>query len=508
MAETAIPDFPWETIIKNIYEGRCVPFLGAGVNVKGLDNCDGLPLGGDVALRLLEVLLRRRNILPELRNPINHKNLRYYIEKTEAAKREFDSMTPADALQAVKDRFDEILKTILPREQELAHIITHEALEQYKELTRIGFQDLARVSLRYRMDTDLENFVDKLKEIIPDVERKPSKLLTTLSKLPFKLIVTTNYDRLMERAFELIEETDIQDPVQMAGKIKPNNDLIPSVIYKLLSENMKKLLNESDKDNYPGPQLWTDELNRIIQETSLYELKEISLHGDVVTDELIDQLIEEIDNRPKSNEGVRKNREVLEQAFSEEIKPHKRSYEVLVQPIHGFKGADENDARKALSESDSVILYKLHGSFSDAKPTKDSRPVVTEEDYIEFLTFVGANGEGIDNQIKEKIKDSTLLFLGYSLEDWNFRALFKGLVEKVTPEERPLSYAIQKEPSEFWKDFWREKSVRIFDVDLQVFANELEKQFQEYKKEADKRARQIEEEKEKRREERRRTRRV
>lgn len=487
MTKTTLPRVHWDTIVRTIYKGSCVPFLGAGVNVEGLDNKEGLPLGGEVALRLLEAMLESKRNFSDLKHAINHRSLREYRASTEAALTSLGDMLPNTELQSVRDRFNEILRSILQgseKEEKLAHIIFDETLEQYKELTRVGLQDLARVSLRYRMNNDLEGFINKLKEIIPDAERKPSRLLKTLADLPFKLIVTTNYDRLMERALELIRPSSIIEPDGLAVKIKTGATLVEECIHESLSEEVSQWLDKYDEKNPAfcfAPLFWSEELNRIIQDTRLYLLENNALTRDGVTE----QLLETIDALPLNNEAVQRNRLVLEKTFKSEIRPHHKVYQTLVQPINGFQGTAENNTRKVLSELDGVLLYKLHGTFSDAKPTQATRPVVTEEDYIEFLTFVGAKGEGIDNQIKEKIKDSTMLFLGYSLEDWNFRALFKGLVEKVTTEERSISFAIQKNPSEFWIRFWAAKNVNIFNVDLHDFAEELEERYQAYKKEVE-----------------------
>ena len=44
---------------------------------------------------------------------------------------------------------------------------------------------------------------DRLREILPDEERKPSRLLCTLADIKeLKVIITTNYDRLMEKALD------------------------------------------------------------------------------------------------------------------------------------------------------------------------------------------------------------------------------------------------------------------------------------------------------------------
>ena len=70
-------------------------------------------------------------------------------------------------------------------------------------------------------------------------------------------------------------------------------------------------------------------------------------------------------------------------------------------------------------------------------------------------------------QITSRLATSTLLFLGYSLEDWDFRAIYKVLVDSLPhPKLRPGSYSVQKGAPKFWVDFWREKGVEILDVDV------------------------------------------
>src|SRR5262249_31471720 len=137
-----------------------------------------------------------------------------------------------------------------------------------------------------------------------------------------------------------------------------------------------------------------------------------------------------------------------------------------------------------LANYDGVIIYKIHGTFLDEDPgakrqDKDplSRVVITEEDYIEFLTLVGQSAGGIPPLIKSKMTYSTLLFLGYSLEDWDFRTIFKGLIEPLEPHIQRKSFAIQKDPSDFWVDFWDRKGVVIYNIDLYEFAEELEQRY-------------------------------
>src|SRR2546430_12088994 len=142
MVETRIKPSHWKVIVDRIRANRCVPFLGAGANV-GKETDEGLLQGGEVALRLIGLLLGADITKPE----------------------------------------------------DLVEITCKPIFEPYRDLTRFAFQDLSKVSLRYRLEIDESHFLDNLKRILPDTDRKPSKLLRTLAQLPFELIVTTNYDR-------------------------------------------------------------------------------------------------------------------------------------------------------------------------------------------------------------------------------------------------------------------------------------------------------------------------
>ena len=314
-----ITQFEWKMILDRIEERRCVPFLGAAVNISS-NGYEGLPLGEQVAISLVRELL---------------------------------------GLKAGEEPTD------------LAQVTTHEKLVAAgldKDLARIALKNLPRVALHAEMAAhgDYDYFLKLLKGIIPDYKRKPSKLLKTIAALPLRLIVTTNYDRLLEVA-----------------------------------------LDESDnKDNY----------------------------------------------------------------------------RLVVQPINGF---DEGSSLPALMEwlptYEGVTVYKIHGTFSEqpgnGQTNDPGRIIVTEDDYIHFLTVIGKENEGVPNSIKEKLVDSTLLFLGYSLEDWDFRTLHKGLIEGLAPHVQRASFAIQKDPPEFLRDFWRKKGVTIYDIDVHQFADDLEQRW-------------------------------
>src|SRR5579864_411125 len=57
-------------------------------------------------------------------------------------------------------------------------------------------RNLPRVSLLFERTVRRQALLKNLRRILPDQERTPSPLLQTLARLPFDLLITTNYDRL------------------------------------------------------------------------------------------------------------------------------------------------------------------------------------------------------------------------------------------------------------------------------------------------------------------------
>ncbi|HEX8922170.1 MAG TPA: SIR2 family protein, partial [Pyrinomonadaceae bacterium] len=176
---STISDSDWDIILRRIHEKRCVPFLGAAVNVSS-DKYKGIPLGAEVATQLVKKLARLE---------------------------ERDLQELAKAMAGSKDRY---LPSVFSVEHDLAQVFIHQKLVERgldKDLARLALENLARVALHaevvYRGDYDY--FITVLRGIIADAGREPSKLLRTLAPLPCGLIVTTNYDRLMEQALEEIE---------------------------------------------------------------------------------------------------------------------------------------------------------------------------------------------------------------------------------------------------------------------------------------------------------------
>jgi hypothetical protein len=289
-AISPIDDLQWDFIVDRIHKRRCVPFLGAGVNVG-------------------------------------------------SKKREYPGLLLGGALAALLS----------------------------KKIKTRG--ELTRLALEYEVRTDREYLVEFLRENLADEKLPPSPALQVLAKLPFPLIITTNYDRLLERA-----------------------------------------LTSSGRD-----------------------------------------------------------------------------YKRLVQPARGFEDKPETRAQlEKLIGYEGTIVYKIHGTFADDTEPHDRYWVdvtpevtITEDDYIEFLTTHNSDAErlGVPKAVKALVTPNILLFLGYSLRDWDFRTIYRGLVGRLEPHNKRRSFAVLTETDKYWVDYWEAERITIVKSDVYTFCDELEKRY-------------------------------
>ncbi|HJQ71352.1 MAG TPA: SIR2 family protein [Blastocatellia bacterium] len=90
----------------------------------------------------------------------------------------------------------------------------------------------------------------------------------------------------------------------------------------------------------------------------------------------------------------------------------------------------------------SPILLKLHGDI-----TKPNSIVITEEDYITFIQRMASpHFHPIHENIRARMNEWPILFVGYSLRDFNLRLLFKTLRWHVDPANYPLSFSVDPSP--------------------------------------------------------------
>jgi hypothetical protein len=196
---------------------------------------------------------------------------------------------------------------------------------------------------------------------------------------------------------------------------------------------------------------------------------------------------------------------LIEQAFEAVGRPYHLVMHVSDQKEHAASvlwwkpGAGEPEAhppvRLPLSLTDTPIIYKMHGGVSRKSERWDNF-VITEEDYMDFLSRMTAQG-AIPARFMMEFRRKRFLFLGYALGDWNLRVILRSLrsalsnaaldlaggpptVFQVDPGagETRRSWSIQLRPSELERWLWEKRQVSIYDLRIEDFVARLRQQME------------------------------
>ena len=78
--------------------------------------------------------------------------------------------------------------------------------------------------------------------------------------------------------------------------------------------------------------------------------------------------------------------------------------------------------------------------------------VLTEDNYFDFLIGVKQEKDRIPRLVRSTLADTALLFLGFQMDDWNFRVLFRSIMQQQGREllRRYQHVSVQMDPSEEW----------------------------------------------------------
>jgi SIR2-like domain len=148
---------------------------------------------------------------------------------------------------------------------------------------------------------------------------------------------------------------------------------------------------------------------------------------------------------------------------------------------------DPDQYVEPLNLAERSVVLKIHGAVDRPSGDADSY-VITEDDYIDYLTRTDVR-RLIPKGLVAKLRNSSILFLGYSMRDWNLRAI----LHRIWQEEKlgwtswsirqPLDDLMAGQPEEarLWAEleyelegaFWSDRGVDNFDVDLSTYTQAL-----------------------------------
>ncbi len=88
------------------------------------------------------------------------------------------------------------------------------------------------------------------------------------------------------------------------------------------------------------------------------------------------------------------------------------------------------------------LVFHIHGHDEVAESI-----VLTEDDYLDFLvSMVQGEDDRLIEEVTSAMGKSTLLFLGYSLADMNFRVLFRSVVRYAAISTKRSHFSVQLVP--------------------------------------------------------------
>jgi hypothetical protein len=121
-------------------------------------------------------------------------------------------------------------------------------------------------------------------------------------------------------------------------------------------------------------------------------------------------------------------------------------------------------------------VYHFHGYKDDL----DSM-VLTEDDYLDFLVRLSRDQSIIPPRIQQAIGGTSLLFLGYSLNDMNFRVIFRGLRNQLSTQKFSVTVQIPPEEGpqvvEYLTKYFNDSKIRVYWGKAVDFVNELSRRW-------------------------------
>ncbi len=122
--------------------------------------------------------------------------------------------------------------------------------------------------------------------------------------------------------------------------------------------------------------------------------------------------------------------------------------------------------------------------------------VLMEDDYLDFLVNVTRDDDQLlPKPIQKAISGSSLLFMGYGLNDWSFRVLFRGLVRNRDSSLRRISITVQLPPASdemeeslqqqiqaYRSEYLSQINIRAYWGEASKFAEELRQRWEAFEK--------------------------
>ncbi len=141
------------------------------------------------------------------------------------------------------------------------------------------------------------------------------------------------------------------------------------------------------------------------------------------------------------------------------------------------------------ASAENPVVVHLFGTDNDLLSM-----VLTEDDYLDYLATISRDHEYLlPTDVNEKLASSTLLFLGYRLEDMDLKVILRGLLTHLDLEKWGMPHvavqlegtvanqAEQKEVVRFFQKYFSDSKIDVYWGSTQQFVADLYARWQEYR---------------------------
>jgi hypothetical protein len=162
----------------------------------------------------------------------------------------------------------------------------------------------------------------------------------------------------------------------------------------------------------------------------------------------------------------------------------------------GEEDDDEDEAAPSVLDdktyrpsAERPLVYHLFGHLREKDP---DLLVLTEDNYFDYLIGVHKNRAALHKKVLRVLVNSGLLFLGFQMEDWSFRVLFRHIMSleggQLRNQPRYHHVAVQIDPEagrimepelarRYLEGFFRDAKISIYWGRIERFIEELRQQW-------------------------------
>ena len=142
-------------------------------------------------------------------------------------------------------------------------------------------------------------------------------------------------------------------------------------------------------------------------------------------------------------------------------------------PLELIQGSRFQPERPKPPEGWPLALYKMHGCVNHPNSM-----LITTSDYVKYIASWRDEKQGMPKPFRDLLVKNTFLFLGYGLNDWNFRVIWEAMIMSFPNGKFEIdSYAIKNAVTEFESDLFKKRGIELIDCDLTLFARALAETF-------------------------------